>query len=136
MSFTATITRSVIGLSNNYSNSVAVTGGLRTSLNEPVTAEAADLEMEFQLDVSEVKALAIRAVGGDLTIETNSASVPDNTFVVPAGTSFIFPRYAGDSLIDTGSDAVSTDISSIFVTNADDAEATLFIDAIVDPTPA
>jgi len=131
--FTANINVSVSGqIGGSYSSSSPVAAGFRKSLFEEIPAEATT-ELLFDLDVSEVKLLAIRS-DIPVTIKTNSATTPNNTFVLEAGQSFLWPLGEG-VLKDTEGGAVASDITSLHVVN-DGAIGTLRMDAFVDPTPA
>lgn len=94
----------------------------------------ATTELVFDLDVSEVKMLAIRSDVA-VTIRTNSASAPDNTISLAANESFLWPIGDG-ALKDTTGELITSDLTSLHVTNAGAAAGTLRVDAFVDPTPA
>lgn len=131
--FTANINVSVSGqIGGSYSRATSVQAGLRQSLFEAIPANATT-RLVFELDVSEVKMLAIRSDRA-VTIKTNSATSPDNTFVLAADQSFLWPLGEG-ALKDTEGDLVVDDIASLHVVNAG-AAGTLRLDAFVDPTPA
>ena len=131
--FTANINVSVSGqIGGSYSSSSEIASGLRQSLFEAIPANATT-RLVFELDVSEVKMLAIRSDRA-LTLKTNSATSPDNTFVLAAEQSFLWPLGEG-ALKDTEGDLVVDDIASLHVVNTG-AAGTLRLDAFVDPTPA
>lgn len=132
--FTANINITVSGnVGGSYSSASVVQAGLRKSVFEALPA-AATTELVFDLDVSEAKMLAIRSDVA-VTIKTNSASAPDNTFELDANQSFLWPVGDG-ALKDSLGAEVSNDISSLHVVNSGQAAGTLRIDAFVDPTPA
>ena len=131
--FTANINVSVSGqIGGSYSSASAISSGLRQSLFEAIPANATT-RLVFDLDVSEIKMLAIRS-DRPVTIKTNSATSPDNTFVLVADQSFLWPLGEG-ALKDTGGALVADDITSLHVVNTG-AAGTLRVDAFVDPTPA
>lgn len=133
MAFSATITSSVAGFSNSYSDSFSVTGGKRVSLDESIPDSSTNLEVAFTLDVSQAKCFLLSS-NKALTVKTNDGSSPANTFTLEANVPFIWPKVSGATFADTASGAVSTDITKLLVTNASGAAATLKLDCLVDPT--
>jgi len=131
--FTATINVSISGqVSGSYNNTSSASAGLRKSLFEQIPA-GSTTELDFDLDVSEVKLLAIRPEAA-MVIKVNSPSSPSNIFQLAANQSFIWPQ--GDSALkDTSGAPVVSDISSLHIVNDGAAPAALKIDAFVDPTP-
>lgn len=133
---TLTIFSSVSGGAQNYQATNAYTGGSQVELAESIPDSSTDLEVSFPLDVSAVKAIAIVA-DQDITIEINDGSAPDNTIDLEAGVPYIYPQAPSEvgSWVDTSDAAMSTDWTSLFVTNASGADTTLYISAVLDPTP-
>lgn len=130
--FTATINTTVSGqIGVSYSVSSSVAAGLRKSLFEAIP-ENSTTALLFDLDVSEVKMLAIRSDVA-VKIKTNNALTPSNTFELAAGQSFLWPS-GSDGLKDTLGANVSTNITSLHIVNEGPA-GTLRLDAFVDPTP-
>lgn len=109
------------------SKSVALTGGLKVSLNE-VAPIAAATEYFLGLDVQAVKAFSVASTQ-DVTIKTNSNTSPDNTMVLVANSPYIWTT---DSV---GAFALTVDVTKIFINNASAAEAIVTINALVDSTP-
>jgi hypothetical protein len=132
--FSANINVNLSGqVGGSYIYSTSVSAGLRKSLFEAIPASATT-ELVFDLDVSEVKMLAIRSDVA-VTIKTNNVASPDNTFDLAANQSFLWPL--GEvALKDTSGDPVAADITSLHVVNAGAVAGTLRLDAFVDPTPA
>jgi hypothetical protein len=130
--FTATINVNVSGqIGGSYSSQSSISAGLRKSIFEAIPAGTT--ELVFDLDVSEVKMLALRSDVA-VTVKTNSASSPANTFSLAANESFLWPM--GDGVFkDSLGASVSTDIAKLYVVNSGPA-GTLRLDAFVDPTPA
>jgi hypothetical protein len=130
--FTATINVSVSGqVGGSYSTSSAVEAGLRKSIFEALPANSATA-LVFDLDVSEVKMLAIRSDVA-VTIKTNDAVTPANTFELAANQSYLWPLGDG-AMKDSFGGPITTDITSLHVINGG-AAGTLRLDAFVDPTP-
>lgn len=131
--FTATINVNVSGqIGGAYSSQSSISAGLRKSIFEAIPAGTT--ELVFDLDVSEVKMLALRSDVA-VTVKTNSASSPANTFSLGANESFLWPMGDG-AFKDSLGAVVSTDIAKLYVVNSGSVEGTLRLDAFVDPTPA
>lgn len=131
MPFTHTITR---GLSRPgsepSSQQAAVTGGLENNLSESIPDESADLAVGWNVDQSEIQSLYISS-DQDVTIKTNSDSVPDDTFALKANQPIAW------AVDDVGACPITADVTAgLFVTNASGAPAALEIYCLVDPTPA
>jgi len=103
-------------------------GGYRQSLSESIPDESTDLEVVFPLDVSAIKAIFIKS-DQDITIETNDGSSPDDTLTLTADCPYIWHENSEYTNL------LTADVTSLFVTNASGAAATLEIEAIVDATP-
>lgn len=131
---TARIQTTVSGdTDTNYSKSFQVSGGGRIAINELVPEGSVDLEVAFELDVSQAKSFMLRS-NEDLTIETNSGTAAENTFNLAAGVPFIWPSSEGQSFLDTQGNPVNADITALFVTNASENPTNLWVDCIYDPT--
>jgi len=105
-----------------------LSGGAGASLSETIPAESADLEIIFTLDFSACVFFYIMC-DRDLVVETNSASVPDDTLTLVANMPYIWHT---DSLPPF---LITADITSLFATLAAGADATLVIESLSDPTP-
>lgn len=131
---TATIQTTISGNTDtNYSKSFQVSGGGRIAINEPIPDGQTDMEVAFELDVSQAKSFMLLS-DQDVTVETNDGTTPANTFNLAAGVPFIWPATEGQSFMDTEAGAVSTDITALFVTNASGETANFRADCIYDPT--
>ena len=95
---------------------------------EPVPADSTDLEIVIAIDVSAIKLIIILA-SHDLTLETNNGAAPDDTLNLVAGRPYVW--YTGSYY----TNLLTTDITSIFMTEAASDDATLDILALVDATP-
>ena len=98
----------------------------------PLDVDIADSETDknvaWSVDVSQLQAIIIQS-DQDITIETNNGSAPDDTLVLAAGVPYI---WSTDSL-DTN--LLTTDVTSLYVTNASGATANLQIECVLDATP-
>ena len=95
---------------------------------EPVPADSTDLEITIGIDVSEIKLIIILA-SHDLKLETNDGAAPDDTLNLVAGRPYVW--YTGSYF----TNLLTTDITSVFMTEAASDDATLDILALVDATP-
>lgn len=111
-----------------------VTGGAESNIDEAIPDSSVDLTVVFNLDVSEVKVLFILS-DQDISIETNDGVAPDNTFDLAANVPFLWTSEDGPALTDTDGVAVTSDITSLHVTNSAGVSATLQIRSLFDPTP-
>jgi archaellin len=109
----------------------ALEAGAEVTISETIPASSTNLALSsFALDVSQVKALVMVAAA-DMVVETNSGSSPVNVFTLTANVPFLW--FTGQATLrDTAGTAVSTDITSLFVTST--AGGLLDIRALVDPT--
>jgi len=109
--------------------SETLTGTLSTLLfEEQVPDSSTDLEVVLAIDVSAVKAIHIQS-DQDVTIETNDGTTPDDTIALKANKPYQW------STNDYHTFVLGTDVTSIFVTNASGATATISIIVLTDPTP-
>ncbi|OHB82795.1 MAG: hypothetical protein A2V98_25885 [Planctomycetes bacterium RBG_16_64_12] len=109
--------------------SKSYSGGSTPRLDESIPDESTDLLVNYALDVSAIQAIHIQS-DQDITVKTNSSSVPDETLALVAGVAYVWTT---DSYF---ANVLETDITKFYVTNASGAAANLVIEAVVDPTPA
>jgi hypothetical protein len=103
-------------------------GSLEKNLNETIAAEQTDFEVVYELDVSAIQAVFITC-DQDVTLETNSGSAPDDTLSLKAGVPYVW------TTDDYSACLLTSDITSLFVTNAGSEAANLEIYCLVDATP-
>ncbi len=122
-------TRTVTGPAGApYSLSTTVSGSAEVNVNETIPGAATDLQLTCPIDVSSLKSLMIKCDRA-IQIETNSGSAPDDVIHVAANN-----MISWDSL--NGQDCpLTVDVTSIFVTLASGASATLVICTVQDATP-
>lgn len=131
--FTHTIIRSWQSAGASIAKSQDVSAGAEGGVDESIPASSTNLPVAFAADVSQIKSLYIVA-DGPLTLKTNSSTEPDNTITLAANDPFVW--VTGDpALRDTAGTAITTDITGLYVTNADADNAVLLqIRMLVDPT--
>lgn len=95
---------------------------------EPIADSTTDQEITIGIDVSAIQVIVITA-DQDLTIETNSATVPDDTINLLANIPY---EWAVGSYF---TNLLTTDITSIFVTNSSGSATNLYLRGIVDGSP-
>lgn len=126
---TFNITQLIAYLSENIQKVKAYTGSLVTRIDgETVPDSQTDYEITVTLDVSAVKAFYLVS-DQDVTLETNSGSAADNTLSLVAGVPYVWTTDSYDSFL------LDTDVTSIFITNASGATATIDMLALLDATP-
>jgi hypothetical protein len=105
------------------------TGTLLTQIDgESVADSETDYEIVVALDVSAIQAIIITS-DQDVTLETNSGAAPDDTIALTANNPYVW--YTGSYY----TNLLTTDITSIFITNASGSTATIDVLALVDATP-
>ena len=128
MSFALTLAQSLVGGVGLVDASKAYSGTVVLQIEEDVSDSSTDLEIIAALDISEIAAIIIVS-DQPVTFETNSASVPDETFSLLAGV----------PLIETSDmyhvSLLATDWTSVFITNASGSTAKIQILAVSDATP-
>lgn len=129
MSFSHTLTEKITTDGHSVEKSNTYTGGLQVSLSEAVADSETDYEIVVTMDVSEIESVMIVS-DQDVTLETNSGDTPDDTLSLVAGVPYVWTSDSYHVCL------LTTDITSIFITNASGSEATLKIEAVIDPTPA
>lgn len=130
MAFTHYITSTWEQSNNQISKRVAATGSAEANVSESIADSSTDLEVAFVLDVSVLKSIIISS-DQDITVETNSASVPDDSFTLLADNPLVWN--SGSTLPNPFASAV--DVTALFITNASGSAAALEIRALVDATP-
>lgn len=112
-----------ISSSNTYSSEG------QTGVTVSVPDESTDLQVVFAIDFSQVKSIIIQADGGDLTVETNNGTTPDDTLALTDGSPYIWNEDSLDTLL------ITADVTALYLTNASGAAVTFQIDVIYDSTP-
>jgi len=112
---------SEISAVNSYS------GSMEVQINEDI-AVGNDRAVSCSLDISQVQALMILADGA-LTLETNSSSAPTNTIAIQAGKPYLW------RLADYVACLITSDVTSIFLSNAGSVSVNFKLAAILDATP-
>lgn len=129
MSFTNTIGRTVnLGNGIEIAQEKAAVGSSRKNVSESIGAGATDTAVAFTCDVSALKSLWISS-DQDITIKTNSSSVPQETIALKANQ----PITWVDG--DVQAKPFAGDVTAIYVSNAGAAAAALEIRSLEDATP-
>jgi hypothetical protein len=129
MAITYRISRSFQRSSDLISLPVDVSSGQALELEESIPIGNDQLVGPFALDVSQVKAIFM-ACDKQVTLETNSSSAAAATIVLKANSPLIWLASDGYHANPFG----ATDVTSLYVTNASGAAATLRIRILFDPT--
>jgi hypothetical protein len=112
-------------LSGTKSVNVEAEANLSTSV-----AVGANQLHAFALDLSQVKTLYLRASGGDLTLKTNSSGSPADTITLLDGEPLSWHSDADQQ----SPFASGTDVTALYITNAEAVAVLLDIRAGIDPT--
>ncbi len=123
MAFTTYVTSTVTQGTFTISNTDSYTTDQVSKIQESVATGTADSEISLALDISKLKAFSMQASQA-MTVKTNSAGSPQETFTLAAGTPVVFVD--GDTAIFAG------DVTSFFITNASGSLATFSIVAAID----
>ncbi|MEK6799383.1 MAG: hypothetical protein AABZ12_10490 [Planctomycetota bacterium] len=128
MAFTHTIKEEVLTGDGAVSGQFAYSTEAQTTLSVSVPAASTDLQVLVNIDVSQVKSFYLLS-DKDLTVETNSPSAPTNTISLKANKPYIWhtDEYSTFKL--------TADVTSLYLTNAGAAAATLEMRVLFDPTP-
>ncbi len=128
MSFTHTYTETWAGAGRTVQAEKSFTAASQTSLKETIADSVTDQEHMIAIDFSALVSIWIKS-DKDITLETNSATVPDDTINLKADVPYSWNTSKVDAL------KLTADVTSIFVTNSSGATATLEIEVLQDPTP-
>jgi len=132
MPFTHKISQITSYIVNNkenisYSLNDSQTSGAEANISESIT-NGTDQLVAYEMDISQLKTFVIWSSGGDMTVETNSSSAPDDTFNLTDGV----PVFWSANMQGSPAIPLSADITSLYVTNT--GTATLEVRALFDPT--
>jgi len=132
MPFTHKISQITSYIVNNkenisYSLNDSQTSGAEANISESIT-NGTDQLVAYEMDISQLKTFVIWSSGGDMTVETNSSSAPDDTFNLTDGV----PVFWSANMQGSPAIPLSADITALYVTNT--GTATLEVRALFDPT--
>ena len=103
-------------------------GGAALIDGETVSTGETNYEINFDLDVSACKSFYLES-DQDVTFETNSGAAAADTIALKANKPYIWHTDAYDDFL------LGTDVTSVFITNASGATATIYCVALFDATP-
>ena len=129
---THTHTRGIVAAGRTESKQIAITSGLEMNLSEPLPASGVNTPVAFAVVVSKLVSLFIISSAA-LVIKTNSSGSPANTITLVPDVPFLWQPGDG-TLRDTAGVAISTNITSLFVTNPVASIIDLNLYSLVDPT--
>lgn len=129
MSFSATISQTVVIGGKSISKSKTLSASATVGVEETVAGDATDYNIVVALDQSEIGALYITADQA-LTLETQDGTTADiDTIVLVADEPLVW--YTGSLY----TNLITADVTDINVTNASGTAATLQLYCIQDATP-
>ncbi len=129
MSFTHVVTSTVTIADLTYTWSNNQTADQVNNIDASIPDASTDLEVTWEADISAMKTFMMVA-DGVITVETNSGSSADDTFVLAAGEPIVWST--GQGLVNPLTADV---VTNIFVTNASGGAVALKIRMLQDPTP-
>ena len=109
-------------------STVHSSGGVAAINGEEVADSETDYEIAIAIDVSAVKSLYLVS-DQDVTFETNDGSAPDNSISLKAGVPYVWHEDSYHVFL------LTVDVTSIFITNASGAVATIDLEVVQDATP-
>jgi len=107
---------------------VTTQAGVAIIDGESVADSQTDFELNFDLDVSACKSFYLES-DQDVTFETNNGAAPDDTIALKASEPYVWHTQSYDSFL------LSTDVTSVFITNASGSAAVIYCVALFDVTP-
>ena len=126
--FSQTITEIVAASGVGISSSNTFSGDGRSGRSVTVPASTTDHFVDLAINVSEIQSIYMVSDQA-LTVETNSASVPDDTIVLIAGRPYIW------SVNSYFANLFTTDVTALYLTNAVGTDAVFQLEVVVDATP-
>ena len=128
MAFTVTGTWGVSGGGLGLSKNVAYSNDEVNTLEVTVNASTTNLEVNCNIDVSQIKIIGMCA-NGTLTVKTNSTSAPDNTIALVADLPLLWTHnyYFSNPL--------GADVTKLYLTNAGSSAVVFQLVVLEDPTP-
>ncbi len=127
MSFTGIFASNYSSGSDVITKEVTITDEAQNNLDVDVADGITDGLHAFELDYSQLKGFYLVS-SQDVTVKTNSDSVPDDTFALLADQPIAWNELSGLT------NPVGTDITALYITNASGSTATIQFRTIFDPT--
>lgn len=126
MAFTHTVTKTVVAPEGATSQSNSYTASNATAVDESVSANQTNYQINVAIDVSEIESLYIVADQA-CTLKTNSTSAPDNTISLLAGVPLEWQSNSYYSC------PLTADVTKVYITNTTALSFTLRV--LQDSTP-
>lgn len=131
MSYSYTITQTMTGGGSSVSGGARTfTGTGKLGISESIPNGATNTLVALALTRSLVKCIALKAVGGALTVKTNSSSSPVDNFTIANGQALF---WGNDE--DVSRMRFSADVTALYVSNASGATVTFTVEGLTDATP-
>ena len=131
MSATMTLQRNTSGLTASaVRSSQDITADGVTVFDGSIAASQTDVLLGVVIDISQLKGLFMLAVGGDVVLQTNDGTAPDDTITLKDGVALVWDATSGYF-----ANPFSVDVDEIYATTGSGDSRTLQIIALVDATP-
>lgn len=128
MSIGYRVIEQMVGSGLSVQKTQSKTGAAHAQIEETVADSETDYEIDLDIDVSEIVACFLLSTE-DVTFETNSGAAADDSISLLADQPYIWHDTDYDSCL------LTTDITSVFITNSSGSEATVKMWFLYDPTP-
>lgn len=128
--FELTITEAVLNESRSITKSNIFVGAAKISISEDIASSAEDEQIDLAIPVANVRACFVLS-SHDMTVKTNSDSVPDDTLELVGGVPYVWHHEHYASFL------FGTDIEALYVTHGESTSgevAMLEIELLYDPT--
>lgn len=116
-----------------FSDSKTLSNELEEIVDETISQSASDQLVALSLDVSQCK-MIMMSTDGALTVETNNATTPTDTFSFPAGGATIW-WWKESATLDRKTLFLTADVTALYCTEPGTGDVQLRIAALLDSTP-
>lgn len=128
MSAAVTFQRNMSGISASPLRSTQdVTADAIVAFDGTVAASQTDFLISLNLDVSQIRALFMLVTGGDVLLQSNDGTTPDDTITLKDGVALIW-----DSISGYFDNPFSADVTAIYATTSAGSQRSLQIYAVLD----
>lgn len=125
MPYTGQLRIDLTANSGAFSSVRNITGDLQTEMSQVIAAGATNVNILLAIDITKVKLLLIKS-SVNMTFKTNSSGSPANTINLLAGIPYVWAAGGYETLV------LTTNVSSIFVTNGTATDGLLEVYALSD----
>lgn len=128
MALTHTVETKVVTGARSVLGSKVYSGDAESTLQVQIADGITDQQVNVAMDVSAIQSLLMTS-DQDLTVETNSATVPDDTINLKANVPYL---WTVDGYF---ANLLATDVVALFLTNSSGELANFDLECVYDSTP-